>query len=149
MDPHASPGSQPRAPAENAAERESRLRGEPYLRYRDHRGRQRVFALAESWTHATIGRSMDADLVLSWDARVSGVHAELRRIGGDWVLVDDGLSRNGSFVNGERVSRRRRLRDGDRLRVGVTMLDFRNPFQAGQETLVAKIPPELRTGDQS
>jgi pSer/pThr/pTyr-binding forkhead associated (FHA) protein len=121
--------------------------GEPYLRFPDHRGQQRVFALPESWTHATIGRTMDADLVLSWDPEVSGVHAELQRIGGDWVLIDDGLSRNGSFVNGERVSRRRRLRDGDELRVGETTLAFCNPFQVGQETMVAKLPPELRTDE--
>ena len=34
------------------------------------------------------------------------------------TLVDEGLSRNGSFVNGERVGGRRRLRDGDTLRSG-------------------------------
>jgi hypothetical protein len=148
MDPDAPAGSDSRSPHEIEAEREAERRGDPYLRYSDHRGHHRVFALRESWAHATIGRSMDADLVLSWDAEVSGVHAELRRIGGDWVLVDDGLSRNGSFVNGERVSRRRRLRDGDLLRVGETTLAFRNPFQMRQETMVAELPPELRSGER-
>jgi hypothetical protein len=148
MDPDAPAGSDSRSPLEIEAEREAERRGEPYLRYSDHRGHQRVFALPESWAHATIGRSMDADVVLSWDAEVSSVHAELQRIGGDWVLIDDGLSRNGSFVNGERVNRRRRLRDGDVLRVGETTLAFRNPFQMGQETVVAKLPPELRRGER-
>ena len=31
------------------------------------------------------------------------MHAELERVGEEWTLADDGLSRNGSFVNGERV----------------------------------------------
>ena len=34
--------------------------------------------------------------------------------------MDDGLSRNGTFVNGERLSGRRRLTDGDTLRFGGT-----------------------------
>ena len=36
------------------------------------------------------------------------------------TLVDDGLSRNGSFVNEERVHGRRHLRDGDTIRFGRT-----------------------------
>ena len=31
------------------------------------------------------------------------MHAELTRIGDDWVVCDEGLSHNGTFVNGERV----------------------------------------------
>ena len=41
-------------------------------------------------------------------------------MGGDWVVCDDGLSHNGTFVNGERVRGRRRLRDGDVIAVGAT-----------------------------
>ena len=51
-------------------------------------------------------------------------------------MVDDGLSRNGTFVNGERVTRRRRLLDGDELRIGSTTIRFRAPFEAGEHTLV-------------
>ncbi len=73
----------------------------------------------------TIGRRSSLDVALSWDAEVSRVHAEVVRIGGEWTLVDDGLSTNGSFVNGERVHGRRRLRDGDTLRFGSTSVLFR------------------------
>jgi hypothetical protein len=45
------------------------------------------------------------------------------------VLVDDGLSRNGTYVNGERVAGRRRLRDGDAVRIGSTHLVYRSPAQ--------------------
>ena len=39
---------------------------------------------------------------LTWDPDASRVHAELVRLADAWVVVDDGLSRNGTFVNGER-----------------------------------------------
>ena len=48
----------------------------------------------------------------------------LERVGGAWTLVDDGLSRNGSCVNGRRVHGRRRLDDGDAIVVGRTQLVF-------------------------
>ena len=49
---------------------------------------------------------------------MSQLHAELERLGRHWVVSDDGLSRHGSYLNGERLSGRCRLRDGDELRVG-------------------------------
>ena len=66
----------------------------------------------------TIGRGEGVDLALDWDERVSRVHAELERVGETWALADDGLSRNGSYVNGKRVRGRRRLEEGDELRLG-------------------------------
>jgi len=59
---------------------------------------------------------------LDHDDQVSRLHAELERIGADWVIADHGLSRNGSFVNGERVLGRSRLCDGDTIRVGGTLI---------------------------
>ena len=54
---------------------------------------------------------------------------------GEWTLVDDGLSRNGSFVNGERLQRRRRLADGDLLRFGDTSILFSAPLGQVVETI--------------
>jgi pSer/pThr/pTyr-binding forkhead associated (FHA) protein len=68
-----------------------------------------------------------ADIALPWDSQVSRLHAELVRLGEDWILQDDGLSRNGSFVNGEVVRGQRRLEDGDALRLGRSVLIFRDP----------------------
>jgi pSer/pThr/pTyr-binding forkhead associated (FHA) protein len=48
-------------------------------------------------------------------------------------VIDDGLSRNGTYVNGERIAGRRRLRDGDRLCFGETPVLFRAP--ASEESL--------------
>jgi pSer/pThr/pTyr-binding forkhead associated (FHA) protein len=42
-------------------------------------------------------------VVIEGDLLVSRLHAKLERIGGAWTIVDDGLSRNGTFVNGQRV----------------------------------------------
>ena len=66
-------------------------------------------------------------MCLEWDEKVSRLHAELEPLAADWVVADEGLSRNGSFVNGERVSGRQRLRNGDVLRFGATQLAFRHP----------------------
>ena len=74
-----------------------------------------------------VGRHPDQGIKLGWDAEVSRVHAVLVRVGGAWTVVDDGLSRNGTFVNEARVVGRRRLRDGDVLRCGSVGLQFRDP----------------------
>jgi hypothetical protein len=58
-------------------------------------------------------------------------------VGSDWVVVDDGLSRNGTYVNGERVNGRRRLRDGDRIVFGETPVTFRAPADAEADSTAA------------
>jgi hypothetical protein len=106
--------------------------GLPHVIYRDHVGRQIVVWLGEDVV--TIGRVPGADVCLSWDSSVSRVHAELHRLGDIWTLVDDGLSRNGSFLNGRRVTQRRRLEDGDVLTFGATNVVFRAPDSAYDRT---------------
>ena len=72
---------------------------------------------------ATIGRSPRSDAALTWDRMVSREHAQIILYGADWE-IDDRESRNGTYVNGELVVDRRRLRSGDRIQVGATMLRF-------------------------
>jgi pSer/pThr/pTyr-binding forkhead associated (FHA) protein len=105
--------------------------GGPFLTYRDEAGRQVVVPLDADTGPVTVGRRPDSDIALTWDGEVSRVHAQLEAIGHEWALVDDGLSRNGSFVNGERVAGRRRLRDGDRMCFGETPVLFRAPGGEG------------------
>jgi len=95
----------------------------PSLRYDDDSGARCVYLL-EGGRDVTIGRGEDADLRLWWDPSVSLVHAEIVRLGAHWLIGDDGVSRNGTFVNGERLRGRRRLRDRDVVRVGATTLAF-------------------------
>ncbi len=52
-----------------------------------------------------VGRSIDADVVLTAGS-VSRQHAELRPVGGGWLLVDAG-SQYGTFVDGARVAEQR------------------------------------------
>jgi pSer/pThr/pTyr-binding forkhead associated (FHA) protein len=72
----------------------------------------------------TIGRRPSCDVALPWDGEVSRLHAELVRMGEDWVVCDDGLSHNGTFVNGERVRGRRRVHAGDAIAVGTTTISL-------------------------
>jgi len=121
---------------------EARRRGDPFLAFLDAHQRQQALSLEDTWDRITIGRGPSNDIGLPWDGDVSRVHAELVRIADDWAVVDDGLSRNGTFLNGERVERRRRLRDGDELRCGQTALRFYAPFEASDRTNVAHPRPD-------
>jgi pSer/pThr/pTyr-binding forkhead associated (FHA) protein len=125
-------GKQPATPhaasaVELKAQIEAEREGLPFLIYRDGEARHQLHVLVDSQERVTLGRRTSANLAFPWDEEVSRLHAELVRSGDDWTLSDDGLSLNGSFVNGEPVRGRRRLRDGDAVRVGVTVLVFRNP----------------------
>jgi pSer/pThr/pTyr-binding forkhead associated (FHA) protein len=100
----------------------------PFLLYREGDDRQRI-VLLDDQDCFTIGRQEASDVALPWDSSVSRVHAALERVGEEWTLVDDGSSRNGSFLNGERVHGRRRLKDGDVIRVGVTTIAYIVPSE--------------------
>lgn len=113
-------------PAELKARLAVERSGTPFLLFRDEERSQVIVAL-ETAAPRTVGRRPECDVALPWDSEVSRVHAQLEPIGSDWALVDDGLSRNGSYVNGERVAGRRRLRDGDRLCFGETPVLFCAP----------------------
>jgi pSer/pThr/pTyr-binding forkhead associated (FHA) protein len=105
-------------------------RGEPYLLFRDGAYEQQIVSLAEQSPHLTIGRAAGCDVCLDWDEGISRAHARLERLGKNaWMLIDDGLSRNGSIVNGERLRQRRRLIDGDVLRFGETRVLYRAPVR--------------------
>jgi pSer/pThr/pTyr-binding forkhead associated (FHA) protein len=105
--------------------------GMSFLIYNDAEGRQQIYTLEDTaYRKITVGRALAVDVSLAWDLKISGIHAELERVGDDWVVIDDGLSRNGTFVNGERLNGRRRLVDGDTLRFGSTTAVYRAPPSA-------------------
>ncbi|RAG32984.1 LuxR family transcriptional regulator, partial [Burkholderia multivorans] len=91
-----------------------------FLLYRDATAAQRIAELPADRARVVLGRALECDVCLSWGTEVSRVHAELEQVGGHWVVTDDGLSRNGTYVGGERVEGRHRLMDGDVLRLGET-----------------------------
>jgi pSer/pThr/pTyr-binding forkhead associated (FHA) protein len=139
-------------PAELKERIEAERRGAPFVVYRDGEGKQQVVPLPERGRELTLGRDAEADIRLDWDPHISGLHAQLRRAGGGWLVVDDGLSRNGTFVNDERVVGRRRLRDGDQLRLGHAALIFRSPTAQTRKTTAldsqARKHPELSPAQQ-
>jgi pSer/pThr/pTyr-binding forkhead associated (FHA) protein len=134
-------------PAELKAQLEAERAGEPFLLYREPERGQAIVPLATG--PVTVGRGVGCDVCLAWDGDVSRVHAELERMGGVWTVSDDGLSRNGTYVNGERVSGRRRLRDGDAVRFGETVVRFRDPTagDTGETRLAGDAPPEARVSE--
>jgi len=126
------------SPADVKARLDAERRGGPFLLYRDGGGAQVILFLEAP---VTVGRRAERDVALSWDTEVSRLHAQVEPVGSDWVVVDDGLSRNGTYVNGERVNGRRRLKDGDRIVFGETPVTFRAPADAEAESTAA-----VRTG---
>jgi DNA-binding CsgD family transcriptional regulator len=91
----------------------------------------------------TLGTDAANDLVLPADSTLSRLHAVLERYGAGWC-VRDLDSRNGTFVNGQRVWRERPLRSGDELRVGATRLVYRSEEPSGgKATQASEPPPEL------
>ena len=139
------PSPRPDAPSP-AAELKARIdaekRGAPFLVLRNGDDEQTILGLDGRGEHVTVGRGRDNEVAIPWDGTVSRLHAQLERLGTDWTLVDEGLSRNGSYVNGERVHGRRHLRDGDVLRFGKTELLYRRPGEgAAEETVIASDAP--------
>ena len=99
---------------------------------------EEVRTLALPSASVLVGRSADAAVAIGDDPEVSSLHAELMPVGGEWLIADDGLSRNGTFVNSKRVAGRRRLRDRDLIRCGRTSILFRSPAADGRkETAIA------------
>jgi class 3 adenylate cyclase len=117
---------------------------QPRLLFRDESGVQHAFAL-DRGRALTIGRGEAADIRVAWDPSVSLVHAEATHLGGHWMISDDGVSRNGTFVNGERISGRRRLRDGDVVRVGRTTLSFIDPSVPRRDATTISDPSSAST----
>lgn len=139
-----SPPASPRAAtaAELKAQIEAERAGRPFLVFRDGGAQHIIFVLPGDDERIAIGRSAAAQIALPWDEEVSRVHAELAHIGGEWTLLDDGFSLNGSFVNGTIVHGRRRLHDGDTLRLGRSLLLFRDPGEANARSTAPAGEPE-------
>ena len=142
------------SPSELRDRIEAERRGRPFLVLREETDvarPQRIVDL-DGAERLSIGRAPQNVIDLAWDTEVSRLHAELECIGGEWTVSDDGLSRNGTYVNGTRISGRQRLRDGDVVRVGRTQIAFKRPETedsmptqvAGGRPAPADLPPLAR-----
>jgi hypothetical protein len=100
--------------------------GHAFLVWRDESGAQQIYSLGGR-RYVTVGRRPSNDIVLLNDKEVSRTHAELELVGEDWTVNDDGLSRNGTFLDGVRITQRKRLGDRDVLRFGSVLMEYRRP----------------------
>jgi pSer/pThr/pTyr-binding forkhead associated (FHA) protein len=93
---------------------------------------------------ATLGQDPSNDLALPTDRTLSRLHAVFERYPAGWCVRDLG-SRNGTFVNGQRIWQERALRDGDEIRAGTARLFFRvnEPVTSGHRTETTDPVPEL------
>lgn len=107
----------------------------PFLVWRGADRELRIRQLGDREQY-TIGRSGSCDIPLDGDGEVSRLHALLQQAGDQWTLVDDGLSRNGTFVNGQRLGSRRRLADGDLMRFGESVVGYRDPANVSSPVTV-------------
>jgi pSer/pThr/pTyr-binding forkhead associated (FHA) protein len=127
------------SPVELQARLEAERACDSFLLYRDGAGAQRIISLGDGSGRLSIGRSPAADVSLAWDTDASRVHAELERVVDIWTVIDDGLSRNGTFVNGERIHGRRRLADKDHVRCGKTVIWYRAPGERLRAATAASV----------
>jgi pSer/pThr/pTyr-binding forkhead associated (FHA) protein len=131
------------------AQIEAERGGRPFLVYRDDAGAQQILVVEPGTAEIWVGRGEAAGLRLDWDGEISALHAQIEVVGDECTLLDDGLSRNGSFVGPERVHGRRRLRDGEVLRFGQTTVLYRRPGESGEQapeaTAIATDVPAVAT----
>lgn len=84
------------------------------------RDQGRKFELAQDTVR--LGRDNRNEINLN-DGETSRIHAEIKRLGEERYQISDLGSSNGTFVN-EKRSRNHHLRNGDRIRIGKTILIF-------------------------
>ncbi len=79
----------------------------------------------------TVGKLSTCVVSLDQDATVSRMHALLENFGFAWSIRDLG-SRNGTYVNGHRITKERVLRSGDEVYLGKSRLIFWQATQAAE-----------------
>ena len=110
-----------------------------YFDWWDGRDRR---ALLLDGDRVIVGSAPDGDVVVG-DASVSRIHAVLHQLGGRWFIEDCG-SRNGTSVNGDRVTSMHLLRPNDEVRLGRARLVFcGQPSMAGNPTETVVERPQV------
>ncbi|MFH0878840.1 MAG: FHA domain-containing protein [Lentisphaerota bacterium] len=90
----------------------------------------------------TIGRSPEADVVIL-DEKSSRLHCGIRLWDGDFYLKDL-KSRNGTFVNGEKIDVAK-LKPGDRFQVGSIVMSFDQDSESGG-TAIQEVEDAMASG---
>ena len=90
----------------------------------------------------TVGRSQDADIVVA-DEKVSRIHCGIRLWDGEYYLKDL-KSKNGTFVNGQRIDVQT-IKPGDVIRVGSATINVGGDGP-GPNTIIRQIGSEMEQG---
>lgn len=108
-------------------------------------GKKETYELQEK--PVTIGRSPDADIVLS-DERSSRMHCGIRYLDEEY-FVRDLKSKNGTFLNEERIEMAR-LSPGDRIRIGSVVIVAEEQEESdagpGSNTVFRQVEEEMEDG---
>jgi DNA-binding CsgD family transcriptional regulator len=140
----ANPPAGTQSTSDASAVAEAERSGRPFLLFRDGDDRPQLFQFAPGSGSVSVGRGASSGLALGWDSQVSRQHARFEQTEGGWEIIDDGPSRNGTFVNGERVTGRRQLNDFDQLRFGATTVTFRSPAPAASHSVAVSLSTTQR-----
>jgi predicted component of type VI protein secretion system len=89
-----------------------------------------------------IGREPSLPLHLDEDTQVSRRHARIAQQGGQ-VVVEDLGSTNGTYVNDQPISSPRALNPGDKVRIGLTVLELRTRQQVAARPSAVQVRPQL------
>lgn len=111
------------------------------LQYTKKDGTHMEFELGER--PITIGRSPEADVVLL-DEKVSRLHCGIRLWDGEFYIKDL-KSRNGTFVNGERIDVAK-IKPGDEIRVGSVVFSFEAGGENKTEMSLQEVEEEFARG---
>jgi predicted component of type VI protein secretion system len=89
-----------------------------------------------------VGREPSLPLHLDEDSQVSRRHARFSAQGGS-VAVEDLGSTNGTYVNEQPINSPRSLNPGDKVRVGLTVLELRTRQQVAARPSAVQVRPQL------
>jgi hypothetical protein len=93
-----------------------------------------------------IGRDPAVSIVLE-DSQVSRHHARINRTS-DGAVVHDLGSSNGTYVNDQPIGASQELRPGDRIRVGLTLLQLRSAEQVARRASAVMPAPDITQLDR-
>jgi pSer/pThr/pTyr-binding forkhead associated (FHA) protein len=112
-----------------------------YLEVWRSEGPERVFL---DGGRVSVGKDPANDVVIRDDRKISRVHLVLEAVGPGWTITDVG-SRNGTYLNGERLLGSQLLRRSDEILAGSTRIVFGTAGASAQvsETVAGKAPPKL------
>ena len=74
-----------------------------------------------NWTlsqNVSIGRDAECDIVIN-DRQVSRIHAQIKILESNEIQLTDLNSKNGTFINGEMITKPVKLKDGDEIKIAL------------------------------